>query len=80
MTIKEIASLAGVSISTVSKIVNNKDQNINPETRSRVLHTLRHGKKYIQCEALSAGRSAAHCLTDQPDAERHPAGRPGTRI
>lgn len=37
MTIKEIASLAGVSISTVSKIINNKDQNINPETRSRVL-------------------------------------------
>ena len=37
MTINEIASLAGVSISTVSKIVNNKDQNINPETRSRVL-------------------------------------------
>lgn len=37
MTIKEIAKLAGVSISTVSKIVNEKDQNINPETRSRVL-------------------------------------------
>lgn len=37
MTIKEIASLAGVSISTVSKIVNNKDQNTNPETRERVL-------------------------------------------
>ena len=37
MTIKEIAKLAGVSISTVSKIVNNKDQNINPETRNRVL-------------------------------------------
>lgn len=37
MTIKEIANLAGVSISTVSKIVNNKDQNINPETRNRVL-------------------------------------------
>jgi ribokinase len=37
MTIKEIANLAGVSISTVSKIINNKDQNINPETRSRVL-------------------------------------------
>lgn len=37
MTIKEIAALAGVSISTVSKIVNNKDQNINPETRKRVL-------------------------------------------
>lgn len=37
MTIKEIANLAGVSISTVSKIINNKDQNINSETRNRVL-------------------------------------------
>ena len=37
MTIKEIAKLAGVSISTVSKIVNNKDQNINADTRNRVL-------------------------------------------
>lgn len=37
MTIKEIAQLAGVSISTVSKIVNKKDDNINPETRNRVL-------------------------------------------
>ncbi|MDO4169966.1 MAG: PfkB family carbohydrate kinase [Lachnospiraceae bacterium] len=41
MTIKEIAKLAGVSISTVSKIVNNKDQNINPETRSRVLQIVK---------------------------------------
>ena len=37
MTIKEIANLAGVSISTVSKIVNNKAENINIETRNRVL-------------------------------------------
>ncbi len=37
MTIKEIARLADVSISTVSKIVNNKDSNISPETRNRVL-------------------------------------------
>ena len=37
MTIKEIAQIAGVSISTVSKIVNNKDENINAETRNRVL-------------------------------------------
>lgn len=37
MTIKEIAHLANVSISTVSKIVNEKDQNISPETRERVL-------------------------------------------
>lgn len=37
MTIKDIAEIAEVSISTVSKIVNNKDVNINPETRNRVL-------------------------------------------
>ncbi len=37
MTIKEIAALAGVSTSTVSKIVNAKDETINPETRERVL-------------------------------------------
>ena len=37
MTIKDIARLADVSISTVSKIVNNKDENINVETRNRVL-------------------------------------------
>lgn len=37
MTISEIARLAGVSISTVSKIMNHKDQNITPETREKVL-------------------------------------------
>ncbi|WMJ89934.1 PfkB family carbohydrate kinase [Anaerocolumna sp. MB42-C2] len=37
MTIKEIAKLAGVSVSTVSKIVNGKDENINIDTRNRVL-------------------------------------------
>jgi ribokinase len=37
MTIKEIAKLAEVSASTVSKIINNKDENINPQTRDRVL-------------------------------------------
>lgn len=41
MTIKEIAQLAGVSISTVSKIVNKKDDNINPETRNRVLEIVK---------------------------------------
>lgn len=37
MTIKEIAKLADVSISTVSKIMNHKDYNITPETREKVL-------------------------------------------
>lgn len=41
MTIKEIAELAGVSISTVSKIMNNKDENINPKTRERVLKVVK---------------------------------------
>ena len=37
MTIKEIAKIAGVSPSTVSKIMNQKDDDIRPETRERVL-------------------------------------------
>lgn len=37
MTIKEIAKLAGVSIATVSKIINNKDEAINIKTREKVL-------------------------------------------
>lgn len=37
MTIKEIAKLAGVSISTVSKVMNHKDASISPETREKVL-------------------------------------------
>lgn len=37
MTISEIAKLAGVSTSTVSKVMNNKAGSIPPETRERVL-------------------------------------------
>ena len=37
MNIKEIAELAGVSPSTVSKIMNHKDETISSETRERVL-------------------------------------------
>ena len=43
MKIKDIANLAGVSIATVSKIINNKDEAINPKTRERVLEIV---KKY----------------------------------
>ncbi|SHJ56000.1 PfkB family carbohydrate kinase [Hespellia stercorisuis] len=37
MTIKEIAQIANVSVSTVSKIMNHKDSSISAETRERVL-------------------------------------------
>lgn len=37
MNIRDIAKLAGVSVSTVSKIVNKKDASISKETRERVL-------------------------------------------
>ncbi len=37
MTISEIAKLAGVSVSTVSKIMNGKDESIRAETREHVL-------------------------------------------
>lgn len=38
MTIREIARLAGVSVSTVSKIMNGKDDSISSSTRTRVLN------------------------------------------
>lgn len=41
MTIKEIAALANVSITTVSKVLHRKDQNISDETRQRVLKIIR---------------------------------------
>ena len=41
MNIKEIARLAEVSVSTVSKIINAKDQSISDETRERVLRIVR---------------------------------------
>lgn len=43
MTLKEIAKLAGVSPSTVSKIINNKADNMNPGTIKHVLDIV---KKY----------------------------------
>lgn len=59
MTIKEIAKLAGVSISTVSKIVNHKDENINPNTRSRVLSIVKEYNytPYGSAKQLSGARN-----------------------
>ncbi|MCR4711945.1 MAG: LacI family DNA-binding transcriptional regulator [Clostridia bacterium] len=41
MNIKDIAKLAGVSASTVSKVMNNKAENIAPETQARILKIAR---------------------------------------
>jgi ribokinase len=41
MTIKDIARLAGVSTSTVSKIMNDKGDGISPETSDRVLKIIK---------------------------------------
>lgn len=58
MTIKEIAALAGVSVSTVSKIMNGKDENINPATRSRVLKIAKehHYEPYSTIKNITAPR------------------------
>ena len=41
MTIKDIAKLANVSITTVSMIINNKDKNISEATREKVLKIIK---------------------------------------
>jgi ribokinase len=58
MTVRigDIAQLAGVSISTVSKIINGKDQTINPKTRERVLSIV---KEYNYVPYSSAKTVAA---------------------
>ncbi len=55
MTIRDIARLAGVSVSTVSKVVNGKDENINQETRERVLQIV---KKYNYAPYASVKNSS----------------------
>ena len=40
MNIRDIAKLAGVSASTVSKVMNGKDKDISEETRKKVLQVI----------------------------------------
>lgn len=57
MTINDIAKLAGVSTSTVSKIMNNKDSHINENTRQRVLSIIKeyNYKPYAKIRNNTAG-------------------------
>ena len=59
MNIKEIARIAGVSTSTVSKIVNHKDESISNETRQRVLKIV---KEYNYIPYASAASSTQKTL------------------
>ncbi len=56
MTIKQIAELAGVSISTVSKVVNNKATHINQETKDRVLRIVKE-YNYTPYGAMQTGNT-----------------------
>ena len=40
MNMKEVAKLAGVSTSTVSKVINGKDKDISEKTRKKVLEII----------------------------------------
>src|SRR5471030_1601978 len=40
-TIREVAKLAGVSIGTVSKVLNGSDVRVDPESRERILSSIR---------------------------------------
>jgi len=57
MTIKDIAQLAGVSISTVSKIMNGKDSSISPATREKVLTIIKE-HNYVPYSAVSLQHSS----------------------
>lgn len=60
MNIRDIARIAGVSTSTVSKIVNGKDSSISEETRKKVLTIVKeyHYKPY----ASAAKRTRSYTI------------------
>lgn len=41
VTIKDIAKLANVSITTVSRVINNKTEGVSEETRNRILQLVK---------------------------------------
>ncbi|MBO0450923.1 PfkB family carbohydrate kinase [Candidatus Enterococcus murrayae] len=57
MNIRDIAKLAGVSVSTVSKIVNKKDASISKETRERVLKIVHEYNYTPYSSTINSGTS-----------------------
>lgn len=84
MNIKEIARLAEVSVSTVSKIINGKDQHISAETRDRVrqivkecnytpyagLHTVSKERTLLIGISITAQAGHSHLLTSMIESAR----------
>ncbi|MDR1545273.1 MAG: PfkB family carbohydrate kinase, partial [Deltaproteobacteria bacterium] len=59
MTIKDIAKLSGVSVSTVSKIMNNKADSIAEQTKLKVLRIARE-QRYTPYAAVKNGLNGRH--------------------
>ncbi len=59
MNIKDIAKIAGVSVSTVSKIVNGKDDHIRPATKEKVLSIVKEYNytPYAKIKNTSTGKT-----------------------
>lgn len=62
MRLEDIANLAGVSNSTVSKVVNGKDKGINAETRERVLKVVKEHNYTPYASVLRSGSAKSFLL------------------
>jgi LacI family transcriptional regulator, galactose operon repressor len=64
ITIADVAKMAGVSVSTVSRILNNKPD-VSPATRDRVLGIIQElgYRPHVQAQSLAGGRSRTIALS-----------------
>ncbi len=58
MSIQKIARLAGVSVATVSRVLNNSDT-VKPKNRERVLQAIKESNYQLTCWPASCGRHGA---------------------
>lgn len=61
MNIRDIAKMADVSVSTVSKILNHKDQDISEETRKKVLQTIKDCQ-YVPYSKIRENANLRSCI------------------